>query len=167
MNKKLLIGLTALALCACKPTEKNYQSAYDKAFEAAQRKVETETESIDGRVMESLNGPRIQIIDGDTLYISTDRMRPFETTVDKDKGKVGVAVAHYKMPTNARKHMQALAEEYPDAIVVNDGQENYYVVIAIVPQVSEAIPIIRNFKSYHPDFRYIGLPQGPLTIYIY
>lgn len=151
----------------CKPTEKNYQSAYDKALAASQRKMEKETESVNGQRMESLNGPRIEVVNGDTLYVSTDRTTPFETTIDKEKGRTGVAVALYKMPTNARRHAETLRETYPGALVAHDGKDNYYVVVAVVKTWPEAAEAIREFKTSHPDYRYIGLPLGPMNVFIH
>lgn len=165
-----LSGLFALFLIlatGCKPTEQNYKAAYDKAYDAAQKKIESETESIDGVKMESLNGPRVEVVEGDTVLVAPGRTRPFETTLDKSKGRMGIAVAHYKMPTNARKHSADLNAEYPESMVAYDGSENYYVVLSVVPSLKDAAPIIKEFKAKHPDFRYIGLPEGPRVIHIY
>lgn len=157
-------GLTIMAvllLAACKPTEKNYYNAYEKAYAASQRKAEAENTSYSGGKLESIDGPRIEIMDGDTIYVSRDAVKPIENSANGETGKVGIAVAKYTMHTNARRHAEALKEEYPGAFVATDGNDNYYVMIKRVPGISDALDPIRVFRTLHPDYRYIGLGNSP------
>ena len=164
MKKIAFISLVVLLLAGCKPTENNYRSAYEKAVEAAQRKAEAEMESINGEKMESLDGPRVEVIDGDTILIARNRIKPFETSLEKPC-KGGVAVARYSMPTNAKRHADDLRKGYPESFVGFDGEEYYYVIIETVDNSTEAASIIRKFKVTRPEYNYIGLQGTPLLIF--
>lgn len=159
--------LPALALTACKPTERNYQTAYDKAYEAAQRRAEGLTTGAGGERLESLDGPRLQMVDGDTLRIATAEVKRFESGEDlTDSGNVGVAVARYSMPTNARRHLADLREDFREAFIATDGDDNYYVVAFTAPSIEEAAAPLRTFRNSNPSFPFIGLPDGPLLLFI-
>lgn len=159
--------ITAVILLAgCKPTERNYQAAYDKAYEAAQRRTQEQTTGSDGTTLEMMDGPRILTIDNETFHISSSRVSPFELDGDKpEKGTVGVAVARYSMPTNARRHAQELKKDFTDTFIVTDGDDNYYVVAIIGATIEETVPDLKKFKSKHKDYTYIGLSGHPLIFY--
>lgn len=166
---KIILGSCFLltVLAGCKPTEKNYQSAYDKAYEAAQRRNEELTLGYGDNRLESLDGPRMEIIGGDTLYISSTTVTPYEAErPSTTQGSVGIAVARYSMPTNARRHVKDLKEDYPEAFVATDGDDNYYVVAITVPSTKDAVGSIHEFESSRPDYRYIGLEGHPLLLVV-
>ena len=165
MKKYAFFILISILSLACKPTEKNYQKAYDKAAEAAERKNRMDTESVSGGKLDSFNAPRVQIVEGDTVWVSSVRVKPFETTIE-GADKAVVAIAHYKMPTNARRHAEDIRKDYPDAFVAKDGDENYYVVIGRASGYKDAAPLIRQFKETHPGYRYIGMNDGPIVLFI-
>lgn len=172
-NKKIIgiVGLVGLAACllpACKPTESNYKAAYDKAAEAAERRNREMNTGTDGKILESMDAPRIQVIDGDTVMVSAARMRVFEESeqsVNTNKN-IGVAVARYTMPTNARRHVEELRKEYPEALIVTDGDGNFYVVTGRYESLPEAASQIKRYRANHAKDSTIGLPLGPLAIYI-
>lgn len=167
MKKSFLIPIcAAIVLTACKPTEKNYQSAYDKAHEAAERKrQEMNSSSIEGTVLESLDGPRIEIIEGDTVYLSRKRVSVLDKEVKPD-GKLGLAVARYSMPTNARHHASEIQKQYPRTFITKDGDDNYYVVVETLLNLPEAPARIREFKVANPDYYYVGLEGHPIILNI-
>lgn len=153
-------------MVACKPTEKNYADAYGKAYEAAQRRAQAENESSTGEKMERLGGPRVEVVNGDTVLVAPGLVRPTEPTDTLEKGRVGIAVAHYKMSTNANRHADDLKGEYPASFVAADGDNNYYVMIKRVTSIPESVDPIRIFMETHPDYRYIGLGDRPQVVFI-
>lgn len=164
MKKYLLIfGAAVLLLTACKPTEKNYKNAYDAAYGAAQRKAEKEAESLSGGKLESLDGPQLEVVGSDSIPMGRERVKPYETQLPADGNKVGIAIARYKVPTNARRHLEDVKAEYPEAFVASDGGENYYVMVKRVASVPEALEPIRLYRLAHPADAYLGL--GTPTLY--
>lgn len=155
-------ALTLMVLASCKPTEKNYQQAYDKAAEAARRKASEMATASDGSRLESLDGPAIKIVDGDTIRVAPGRVRAFET--ENPAEGTGVAVAKYSMPTNARRQLQDIREAYPGAFIATDGDESYYVVATIAPSQEEAAPLARDFRNANPSWVYLGLDSSPILI---
>lgn len=165
-NHLILPFLTLLLLAACKPTEKNYRNAYEKAYSASQRKAQEENVSFSGGKLEKIDGPRTEVIDGDTLYIGQELVRLLEPQDSLTQGKVGIAIARYSMPTNAKRHAEEMKKEYPEAFVSTDGHDNYYVMIKRVPGVNEAISPVRIFTETHPGYRYIGFGDRPRLYFI-
>lgn len=155
--------MLAAVITACKPTEKNYQAAYDAA---GGRKAESNI-AMGGEIMESLDGPHIEIVDNDTILVGAGTVKAVGENVRESPDKIGIAVASYKMLTNASSHAADLVKAYPDAFVAFDGTERYYVVIGRVPNVKNAPEIIKEFKSRFPEYSYIGLPGAPVTVLIY
>ena len=166
MKKILIFPIICLFLfAACKPTEKNYKNAYDTAIQAVEKKNQKERESESGRQLESFDGPRIEIVKGDTLYVHKGLLKPYEPKVTEEKGRNGVAIARYSRITNARKHAQDMKDSYDGAFVATDGHENYYVMIKRVADMEEAADVIHVFRLAHPDYHYIGLSGQPLTVF--
>lgn len=169
ITKKYLIAAAVglLVLAACKPTEDNYRSAYDKASEAARRKAVELSTGTDGMALESFDGPRVEVVDGDTILISPKRLKRFEGTEEAHAAATaGVAVAKYSMATNARRQIQDLLGAYPEAFIATDGDDNYYVIIATANSSQQAAPVLSTFKDTHPGYPYIGLPGCPLIFAI-
>lgn len=166
MKKYFLLTLLAALLLGCKPTEKNYQNAYSKAYEASRRKAEKETTGENGRTLEALDGPRREIFGTDTIMVGSKMVKPFESTGDVESGKNGIAVARYSMATNARRHLLELKKEYPQAFMAQDGDDNYYVIIKRVASLPEAVDPIRIFETNHPGYNYIGLQGEPYVFFI-
>lgn len=156
-----------LVMISCKPTEKNYHDAYDKAYEAAQRKNKEFHTGSTGEILEDMNAPRHEQIGDLSLHFATGRMTPFETTLNPEGGKMGIAIGHYAVPTNARHHLQDIRKEYEESFIATDGDENYYIVIERVDSKEEAASKINEFITKHPDYRYIGMMQNPVVISLY
>ena len=158
-----VLALLAVAGGGCKPTEGNYRSAYDKAYEANKRKNTEATTAVDGTKLEMMDGPNISIVEGDTLYISRERVSPVEAA-PSTPGVYGVAIGRYGMPTNARRQVQELSATSPSAFMAKDGDDNYYVIIRTVETLPEARDVIKDFHAAHPGYPSIGLPQGPVVV---
>lgn len=163
------IGIAALAvfvITGCKPTEKNYETAYAKASEAARLKAEDAASSIDGNKLEKLDGPRIEKVGEDSIAVGTGRLKPFESDKKQEGGNYGVAIARYSMPTNARRHLEDVRKEFPDAFIATDGHDNYYVMIKRVATIPESADPIKLFRLKHPDYNYMGLGGVPTVYFV-
>lgn len=144
-------------LAGCKPTEKNYQEAYDLAI----KKREESLTSINGGMLDAMDGTRKEVVDGDTIYVVTGMFKTYEASPDTAalKGKIGIAISKYGMDTNAKRHASDMREKYPGAFVATDGKKQYYVVVERCPSMKEAVPAIHEFEKENPDFHYIALPS--------
>ena len=152
-----------LLLAACKPTEQNYKSAYDKAYEAAQQKKEQEAASATGAKLESLDGPRRDSFDGQEFLVGHEKLKPYETSIPADGLTYGVAISKFRMPTNARRQLDDIIKDYPEAFVATDGNEGFYLVIARVAAIHDAAAPIREFLRSNPSAGFMGLPGAPVV----
>lgn len=162
MIKKILpiLGLL-IFLIGCKPTENNYRSAYEAAKnkrEAANAEAMVPTTG-----MLSDDGPMRKVVDGDTIFVSRDRLRR-DSVSEKILNTYNVAVGVYKMNTNAYAQVKALREEGYDAVAVQTTGDRWYSVAGAFPTLKEARDFIHTFEKKHPDYPYIGLPGAPVII---
>lgn len=162
----VLAAANTLIFPSCKPTEKNYQAAYEKAYEASRRKKEEMTTGSGGQRLESLDGPRREVVDGDTILVSSVIVEPFESTSPLAEGKVGAAIARYSMPTNARRNAEDIKGAFPEAFVGTDGQGAFYVVLGRVPTVEDAADATRRFRISFPRWPYVGLDGHPQILFV-
>ena len=134
--KKLLVGTIAVLVAAsflpgCKPTEKNYRMAYDKAMEKQREGLTDEQYTL--MFEESL--PRY-------MRTATDSVRGFSESViwqytpaAVDSGmkvapaKYNLAVGKYSMLTNAKSHADNLAADGWQSYVFRNGAPAYYVIV--------------------------------------
>lgn len=164
--KRIILPLLGIALLAgCKPTEKNYQKAYDKAHEAAERKAAEEKVSLSD-LIETEHMGRFEIIGKDSVLVLNELTKPYGTTLTPDGRKHGVAIAKFKMPGNAKRNVSDISGDYPEAFVATDGRENYFVVINRVAPLEETAECIKGFRLTHPDYPYIGLWGSPVVIVV-
>ncbi|MCH5213901.1 MAG: hypothetical protein J1E97_01810 [Muribaculaceae bacterium] len=160
-------GILLLVAGACKPTEKNYALAYDKAYQASQRKAEEEKTGYDGRTLENMNNSiRRDVVEGDTIYVSTELVNPTDKYSGVTTKRIGIVVSKYKMQTNANSTVADLAERYPGAYVATDGKGYFYVIASGAETRPEAVKQIRSFVANNPDFRYMGLNGEPVAVYL-
>lgn len=154
---------SVVALTGCKPTEDNYRSAYSKAYEASRRKATEIQSSESGATLESMDGPRTEVVDGETLRIAGSTLKVFEGYA-APACTYGLAVARFSMPTNARGSVSDLSGDWPRALVAIDGADGYYVIAELFDSLQDAAAGIRKFRDARPDFPYIGLEGKPLVV---
>lgn len=161
----IAIGLLML-VPACKPTEKNYQSAY----EVAQRKKQAEAAVDPDMVipaggLQSLDAPRTTEVGGEKLIV---KRFPIKGIGDEQPaptiGHYNVAVAKYKMPTNAKAQTEDLVAAGYDAFAVQGSDGYYYVVAAVSSTLEEAVPFVKAYKKSHKPEQLIGLEGDVLII---
>lgn len=139
MRKLLLIILLAtVILTGCKTSEKNYRAAYEVA------KQKMNESAVDSTVLARISQaelPKETVVDGDTLP-----MRTFPIGYAKDGGaskevvkRYNVVVGQFRQIFNAKAMRERLVSSgYPGAFVLNDRDQNYYVVAASCSTPAEA-----------------------------
>lgn len=165
MKKKLMIKSVALSvtllfgvslLSACKPTEQGYRAAYDAAKQ--KREAAMAEMMIPASGLLSDDGPQRRIVDGDTLFVSKERVR------DAEGGRLPLwllAVGSYKMDTNAKAQASALGGV---AMVVRGEGDRWYCVADTASNLDGIISAQKRFMKKHPGYPYIGLPASPVII---
>lgn len=154
--------LLIAALCilpACKPTEKNYRSAYDTA---RQKTLRQEAEILelqkDLRVagnaqLQEVDGVRLEPLGTDTLwtmhriFAAADSVAPYS-----------LAAGRMKMRANAL----AMAEDLgKNARAARSGEE-FFIIVAESDELHDIISLRQQYLKANPGFRPLNLPD--LTI---
>lgn len=158
-----MASVLVLLLAGCKPTEKNYRSAYDAA--KAKREAANAEAMIPATGLLSDDGPQMRIMEGDTLFIANDRLRrvPVNDSVPQ-LDTYNVAVGVYKMNTNARASAVRLEDKGYRAHAAQTTGDRWYTIAASFPTLGEAREFIRDFRADNPDYPYIGLPGAPVVV---
>lgn len=164
--KKILpfvtIALATLPLCitSCKPTEKNYRTAYEAAL--AKREAATRDDDFDVSRMVRDDLPRRERVGYDSVFVRREALTVYGS---EPKGFLlcNVALAYFKMRSNAEAMAQRLRDEDGlDAFLLQDKREGLYVIGASFASLPEAVKWMREFASAHHDFVYVGLPDEPV-----
>lgn len=167
MNKRItqIFALTLLLavglLASCKPTENNYRQAYDAA--KAKREAANAEAMMPTTGLLNDDGTSLKIVNGDSLFVSKDRLRRDPEQPDILK-TYNVAVGVYKMNTNAKAQAAALCEKGYDAHAVQTTGDRWYALAGGFDSLDEALDFIRGFKKKNPGYPYIGLPGSPVII---
>lgn len=160
--KKILIAViavVALTLSACKPTESNYRAAYDAAL--AKRDSALRDTQVTGNLQLDDALSRRPVA-GDSIWVCHEVARAENDSLATKRGRYAVAVATFKMPTNARAMASDLQERKYPAYSAKDGKGKWYVVAADYPTIEEGAAAVRLFQRSNPTFFYVGLPEPVL-----
>lgn len=152
--------MAALTLPACKPTEKNYRAAYDAA--KSKREAAEAEQMIPATGLLSDDGPELRIVEGDTLYVSRDRLRFGAGETFEGAYTVGVGV--YRMDTNARAQAERLKEKGYDSRALQTSGDRWYCTVGAFATVDEARAFIKEFRRKNSGYPYIGLPGAPVVL---
>ena len=155
-NVLIAAGLL-LTLAACKPTENNYQAAYD----AAQRKreqVAADAFQPAGKIM--TDDAPMRVVGNDTVPFRLSLVRVVE---GKEPGRYAVVVARYRMDTNARAQYENLSAD-PTALLLSTPEDEFFVAESSWESLPDAAAAYRRISTdrKHPPF--VGLPDGPFII---
>lgn len=154
----------------CKPTEKNYRSAYEAAREKRERDEEHRKElqadlGVDQTALQSVDDDgamKITLTDiaTDEEYKVISKNRSFHRD-DKVNGAVA-AVATMKMGSNAESLAEDLKKSgFPASRVVRSGDE-YIVIIEEDPSAAGLARTAIRFMKKYPEFPYMG--QGEMLV---
>lgn len=160
----LSIGLLMLSgLAGCKPTEKNFQAAYDIALQKQREGLTDEVYAL----MQKEALPPLHYVGGDSVRmigVATIYQYAPDTLLRKRvPAPYSVAVGKYKMVANAHAHADRLAASglFPSAHVLRSGVPEYYVVLAPSDSLADAARLAHRYLE--AGMKAVGLPE-PIVI---
>lgn len=148
-----LIAATALIIPACKTTEKNYRTAYERTM-AAQDSTRTRfDQTIYGKYRREVRTTKA-VIAGDTVDIRTQRVyiTPGDS-VPKGLKSYCVIVGQFKQLFNAQSMRQRLRDKgYTDAHILQTAEPYYYVAATAYDDHTQAAASLKRIQAA-PPFR--------------
>ncbi|MBD5212780.1 MAG: SPOR domain-containing protein [Bacteroidales bacterium] len=168
MNRKIIGAALLLFLClasGCKPTENNYKAAYEAAQAKRQKDLEDKDILIPGGKLFSEDDPQPFKVHGIDLLARHEQLK----LICGDEAqfhKYNVAIASFKMDANARSYWERLKDSYPDAVVVQNVRQIYFVCIGSYESEQGAALACEEFRKRNPDCPYVGIPQAQPVIEI-
>lgn len=162
----LLIAICSFLFVSCKPTEKNYQAAYDAA-KAKREYVDPDQALLTGGHAllddDSSNWLRIG---ADSLELQRIRLKPLQGEWPHP-GPYRLAVAMFKMDTNAKSLAADLSSQKDiTPLIAKDGQDRIFLTIGSASTPDSLAAPLAAFRRQNPSFAWIGLtPPRPIVIY--
>lgn len=147
----LALALSAL-MVACKPTERNYRLAYDKAQDKARQGL-TDME-YDMMLANSL--PPYARTRTDSVRTFSEAVIWQYTPLAVDSGRkqtlapYNLAVGKYSMLTNAKAHADRLAGDGWRSVVVRNGEPVYYVVVKMSADLDTVARAAHVYSARYP-----------------
>ena len=143
-----------LVLTGCKPTEKNYRAAYDKARlkreaeQQSRRELEQDLNVVGSGIVQEVDGVRVETIGDEPVWVLHQRVK-----AEPPVGPYALVVARMGMRANA----QALAEDHEGWRAVKAG-EGYLVLAGEASTPSAIVELKHEFEKRHKDFKPLNLP---------
>lgn len=164
INKIFLIvcaAFVAHTFISCKTTEKNYKAAYDAALSKREQAAKEQMRPASGLLSD--DGPMLKVVNGDTLFVSNDRV--FNLDGSRNTARYFLAIGVFKMDTNARAGAEALKNEgFPKAAAMKAPGGRFFTIADYSSSLDSIIDASKQFKHKFPDYPYIGLPGNPVII---
>lgn len=145
-----------LSFGGCKPTEKNYKSAYDSAL-AKRQAAEADLQVPAGERIILEGEPVPRAFGSDTVYCLTVRVAPI-TDGSRSAGKYALAVGCFKMPANALDQARALRDAGEESFAVRAQDSRFYTLCGDYDSMEDAYAAYRLWKTKRPDYPSVGLP---------
>lgn len=157
--------LMALA-AACKPTEKNYRQAYEAA-KAKREYVDPDADlMMGGHKLLDEESSNWKVLGTDTLEIRHFYMKPVGVEKWPNEGPYRLAVAMFKMNTNANSLLADIKKrttQHP--VVATDSKDRHYIIAGSATSIDSLAQVLATFKKENPGFSFIGMtPEKPLII---
>lgn len=157
----LTLFLLLPMLYSCKPTEKGYQQAYDAAKSKREQKDPDEDLLTGGHKLLSEEASNWRIIDADSLQLQHKFLKPVKDSKWPQAGPYRLAVAMFKMTTNANSMLADLKNGRSlTPVLATDGKDTYYIIAGSATYVDSLSNVLSTFKRENPGFQYIGLTGG-------
>ena len=154
-----------IALTGCKPSERNYKSAYDVARAKAEREERERSElnremGLSDATLQEVDGARLETVAGrPSVWGKRTRLARADSVAE-----YSVAIATFKMPANA----EALAADmrgagFSASRTAKQG-ERYYTLIGESPDPAEMVLLMERFEKKYKEYHYVGQPGIMLII---
>ncbi len=165
---KILLGLCMMLpmFVGCKPTEKGYRQAYEAA-KSKRDQVDPDEELLTGgHKLLNQESSNWRVIAGDSLQIQHKFLKPTDGEFWPQSGPYRLAVAMFKMTTNAKSMLSDLQGKGSlKPVIATDGKDTYYIIAGSATYVDSLGNVLGTFKKENPNFQFIGLEKDrPLII---
>lgn len=144
------IGMLSLVV-GCKPSEKNYRTAY----EIAKLKDKEGIDSLTYALMESEKLPRWRYVGGDSARVITLPLKLYLPDTARIS-RYNVAVGCYGMLTNAMGHYERLRNTGENVVILSAPKDMYYVISAQFDSIPRAADYVRKLESSKVNA--VGMP---------
>lgn len=149
----------------CKPTEKNYQAAY----EVAQNKKKAEGAPDPDMVLPAtglkrLDAPRTLEVDGENLNVKHIFIKYAGQGEAPVIERYNVAVGKFKMPTNALALTEDLVANKYNAFPVEGNDGYFYVIGGSFENLNEVATFVKEYNARHQPSQLVGLDGEALVI---
>lgn len=151
----LLSGVVAMT--GCKPTEKNYKSAYDAALAKRSAEAADPDLNLPSGGYRRVGDPEMKSVNGKDYPYLFVRLKPRSEGAAMKAYNVAVSV--YKMPTNCDAQVADLRSEGYPAFGAETGDDRFYVIIGSYPTLEEAASGVDEYTSENKEAVYVGLPS--------
>ncbi|MDE6650621.1 MAG: hypothetical protein K2K45_11900 [Muribaculaceae bacterium] len=158
--------LLLITLAACKPTEKGYRDAYDAAKSKREQKDPDDDLLTGGHRLLSEESTNWKVLAGDSLQIQHMLLKPADGEKWPQSGPYRLAVAMFKMTTNANSMLSDLRKKGSlNPVIATDGKDRYFIIAGSSTYADSLGYVLNTFHKEHPGFQYIGLSTArPLII---
>lgn len=164
---KIICAAVLLSLTvSCKPTEKNYQAAYDAARNKRTAEAAADADMVlpAGGVIQKLDAPLTKDVNGEKLRLRRFFIKYIGSGESPAINRYNVAVARYKMPTNVKAQTEDLVAAGYEAFPVEGTDGFYYVIAASLPNLEETADFVKKYKKSHKPSQFVGLEEDLLII---
>ena len=168
--KKITIILMSVVLFGilygCKPTEKGYRQAYEAAKSKREQADPEEALLTGGHKLLNEESTNWKVIAGDSLQMQHIFLKPTNGEKWPETGPYRLAVAMFKMTTNANSMIVDLKRKGSlKPVIATDGKDKYYIIAGSATYIDSLGNVLTTFRKENPGFQYIGLtPAKPLII---
>lgn len=154
-------AFVALTLVGCKPTERNYQMAYDAAKAKREQAAAEQMRPATGLLNDE--GPQLRVVYGDSIFVLHEMLSLPEGGRPSDRWALAVGV--FKMDTNAKAAANDLKSHgFENAFLAKARGDKYYTIAATAPTMDSLRTVSKRFQKTFPDYPYVGLPAAPVLV---
>lgn len=164
ISLSILIGAVIPSLTGCKPTEKNYQEAYDAARKKKAADAVDPDMALPATGLKRLDAPAEREVNGEKLNVKHIFIKYAGKGEAPVMERYNVAVARYKMPTNAIAQSEDLLRAGYKAFPVEGVDGFFYVVAGTFTTLEEAAGFIKEYEKKHSAAQAVGLDERYLVI---
>ncbi len=156
-----MIAVLLGTLWSCKPTEKGYKQAYEAAKSKREQKDPDDDLLTGGHKLLSEGSTQWKVIGGDSLQLQHTLLKPIKGSVWPQSGPYRLAVAMFKMTTNANSMLEDLKKGRSlTPVIATDGKDTYYIIAGSATYADSLSNVLTTCSKENRKFQYIGLAQG-------